>query len=71
MAEPTGVVQLASDAVAGLKSTPGLLMLVILNGCFCAAGAWFLIAQENYRHVERMELAALLNRCVTPTRSGP
>jgi hypothetical protein len=49
-----------------LKATPALLLLVILNGLFLLTAGWFLLKQEEYRNIERLEIVQLLGRCLSP-----
>jgi hypothetical protein len=62
MIQATG--DFANKILDGLRATPALLLLVILNGMFLAAAGWFLLKQEEYRHMERLELATILKSCM-------
>lgn len=68
-APPATLVQaggrVAENIVSGLVSTPLLLVLVLVNMAYVGGAAWFLMAQENYRHDERVVLADLLKVCIT------
>lgn len=56
--------QVASDVVGGLKNTPGMLLVVLLNSLFCAGATYFLLKQEGYRHDERLALGQMLDKCI-------
>jgi hypothetical protein len=56
MADPTppiivtnpGMVAVAADTISALKTTPVLLVMVLLNMAFIAAGAWYLRNQQDH-----------------------
>lgn len=58
-----GVVEVVGDLVGALTGTPVVLALLIVNCVFAGSAAWFLMAQEQFRHAERMQL---IDRCLPP-----
>ena len=50
----------AKSVVSSLGASPAMLALICLNCAFVGAAAWYLLKQENFRHLERM---SLLERC--------
>jgi hypothetical protein len=45
---------------------PVLLSLLIANMSMAGLATWFLLTQENYRHMERTEMIQLLKECMKP-----
>lgn len=64
---PNGVTGLAGDAIDALKTSPVLLLIVLLNMAFAGAAAYYLTGIENKRS-EATKL--ILDRCI-PYASPP
>jgi ABC-type sulfate transport system permease component len=58
-----GVVKVADDTVGALKTSPVLLVLVLLNLCFVGGAAWYLSTQQQ--HVASL-VEKMLDRCLPP-----
>lgn len=66
-APAAGVVGLGVGVVDALKTSPVLLLIVILNMAFAFAGSYYLLQVEAYRAADRAALAGLLTKCLTET----
>lgn len=53
-------VVVATGVIDALKSSPTLLVIVILNCVMIVAAAYYLLQLEKYRHLERLELFKLI-----------
>jgi hypothetical protein len=64
-----GVVSVASDTVSALKTSPLLLVMVLLNVAFIVAGAWYLRNQQDHAFAL---VGSLFERCLPmkPPLSG-
>jgi hypothetical protein len=62
-----GVIALGGDLLDALKTSPVVLLIVILNIAFAGAGAYYLLQVEAYRAGDRQALAKLLTECLTHT----
>jgi hypothetical protein len=60
-----GVVALGGDVVGALKTSPVLLLIVLLNMAFAGVGGYYLLQVEAYRAQERAALSSLLEKCLT------
>lgn len=54
----------AKEVIVSLGAQPVLLLVLLLNMCMIGAAAWFLLAQEEYRHEERKEIIKLFSVCM-------
>ena len=61
--EATG--KAASDVVAGLKNSPALLSLVVLNVVGLALAMWFLTQLLTASHEHRDKMLALIEKCMS------
>ena len=62
--------RVAESLVTGFTGAPTLLLIVLLNMALFAAGSWFMLTLEKYRHLERVALGELLKACIAPQRPG-
>jgi hypothetical protein len=64
-----GVVTVASDTIRALQTSPVLLVMVLLNMAFIAAGAWYLRNQQDHAFAL---VGSLFERCLPmkPPLSG-
>src|SRR6185312_7595682 len=60
----TSVIGAITTSLDALKTSPVLLLIVLLNGFFCAAAGYYLLQVEAYRHVERRDVIDMLGRCM-------
>ncbi len=56
-ASPGVVGGVATAVIDALKTSPVLLLIVLLNATFCGAAAYYLLQVEAYRHKERVEVS--------------
>jgi hypothetical protein len=56
-----GVVTVASDTISALKTSPLLLVLVLLNAAFILAAAWYLRNQQDHAFAL---VSKLFDRCL-------
>lgn len=57
----------AGDVVDALKTSPVLLLIVLLNGIFAACAGYYLLQVEHYRADDRKALFELLQQCTMRT----
>lgn len=57
----------ASDAIGALRTSPVLLLIVLLNMVFATVGGYYLLQVEAYRAADRQALAGLLEKCIVHT----
>jgi hypothetical protein len=62
-----GAVAVAGDVVDAFKTSPVLLLIVLLNMAFCGAAAYYLLRVEDYRAADRVALFSLLEKCTMHT----
>ena len=62
-----GVVRVATDVVDAFKTSPVLLLIVLLNMAFAGAAAYYLVTVEDHRSRERDALIRLLDQCTMHT----
>jgi hypothetical protein len=60
-------VRVAGNIVDVFRTSPVLLLIVLLNMAFCAAAAYYLVVVEDHRTHERDTLIALLEKCTMHT----
>jgi hypothetical protein len=56
--------RIAESAIDGLRTTPTLLVMVILNCVMIGAAAWYLLKLEENRQRERERFTTILERCM-------
>jgi hypothetical protein len=56
-----------TGVIGELRTSPVLLMLVLLNAAFIFAAAYFLMQLEAYRAKDRTGLIETINSCITKT----
>jgi CDP-diacylglycerol pyrophosphatase len=56
-----GVTSVATSAIDALKTSPVLLLIVLLNMAFAGSAGWYLASTENKRN-EAVRL--ILDRCI-------
>ena len=61
------ITTIASGITDAFKTSPVMLLIVLLNGAFIASAAYYLIQVESYRTVERQAIAAMLDKCIAQT----
>jgi hypothetical protein len=61
------VAGVATSAIDALRTSPVLLLIVVLNMTFALAAGYYLLQQESYRAKDRDALAGLLEKCITQT----
>ena len=61
------VTTIAGGLFDAFKTSPMLLLIVILNIAFAGAASYYLLQMEKYRADDRHELADLLNKCLMQT----
>jgi hypothetical protein len=57
----------AGDVVDAFKTSPVLLLIVLLNGIFACAAGYYLLQVEHYRADDRKALFELLQQCTMRT----
>ena len=60
-----GITTIASGVLDALRTSPVLLLIVLLNMAFCGMGGYYLLQVEAYRAQDRAALSGLLSRCLT------
>jgi hypothetical protein len=65
--QQSGVVGVASGAIEALKTSPVLLLIVLLNMVFAVAAAYYLLQVESYRAADRHKVAEMLDKCIGNT----
>jgi len=68
--QPAGggtVTTIAGGLFDAFKTSPVLLLIVILNGFFIGAAGYFLLKVEEYRAADRQSIAAMLDHCIAQT----
>jgi hypothetical protein len=63
-ARSPGIVGVAGELIGALTGAPVILALLVVNCVFAGSAAYYLAAQENFRHLERLEAYKLLERCL-------
>jgi len=61
------VTTIAGGLFDAFKTSPVLLLIVILNGVFVASAAYFLLQVEAYRAADRQAIATMLDKCIAQT----
>jgi hypothetical protein len=56
--------EVASDVVSGLRSSPGLLAIVVLNAIAIGVGVWFLRGVVDDARTGREQLMGMVERMV-------
>ena len=64
---PNGISAVAGDVVDALRTSPVLLLIVLLNMAFAGGAAYYLVHVEDYRAQDRTALLALLEKCTLHT----
>ena len=64
-----GVFVFASEALGALKTSPVLLLIVVLNLVFASLAGYYLLQVEHYRADDRAAIGNLLADCIN--RSVP
>lgn len=55
--------RVATGVISGFVGNPALLLIVILNVSMIVAAGYFLLRQEEIRHIERLELIGIVRSC--------
>jgi len=58
--------RVAESLVGGFVGAPALLLILVIDCAAMFAAAYFLLRQEDYRHLERVEIVRLLQACIVP-----
>ena len=58
--------RVAESLVGGFTGAPALLLLLVIQIFGMAMAGYFLLRQEDYRHLERIEIVAILKACMAP-----
>ena len=58
------ITTIAGGVFDAFKTSPILLLIVILNMAFAGAGAYYLIQIEAYRAADRQSLTAMVDKCI-------
>lgn len=61
-----GATRVAEGLLFGFAGAPALLLILIIDCAAMFAAAYFLLRQEDYRHLERVEIVTLLQACIVP-----
>ena len=61
------ITTVAGGVIDALKTSPVLLLIVLLNAAFIFAAAYFLMLQEGYRATDRAKLIEMIDGCITKT----
>jgi hypothetical protein len=59
-----GVGEVAKTVASSLGGAPVLLFVVVLNVLMVSGATYFLSKQEQYRHLERMQVMGLFADCI-------
>jgi hypothetical protein len=59
-----GIGEAAKSVASSLGGSPVLLVVVLLNVLMISGAAYFLARQEQYRHLERMQVMGLFADCI-------
>jgi hypothetical protein len=62
-----GITAIAGDAIDALKTSPVLLLIVLLNMAFAGAASYYLERQEERRGEGISALISLLDKCTMHT----
>jgi hypothetical protein len=58
--------RVAEGLLFGFAGAPALLLILVIDCAAMFAAAYFLLRQEDYRHLERVEIVTLLQACIVP-----
>lgn len=61
------VTTIAGDMFDAFRTSPVLLLIVLLNVAFAGSAAYYLLEMEKYRADDRRALATLLDKCLMQT----
>lgn len=61
------VAAISGDLFGAFKTSPILLLIVLLNIAFAGSAAYYLLQMEKYRADDRHALASLLEKCLMQT----
>jgi hypothetical protein len=67
MPENTTVTGVASSVIDALRTSPVLLLIVLLNMAFAGSAAYYLVSVEAHRSVGVTRLLDLLEKCTLHT----
>lgn len=62
MADTTGI---ATGLIDAFKTSPVILLIVVLNMVFAGAAAYYLLHVEAYRAEDRRAIVGLIDKCIT------
>jgi hypothetical protein len=63
----SGIIGMAHDTIDALKTSPAILLIVLLNMAFAGGAAYYLVTVENYRAAGTTRLLDLLEKCALHT----